>query len=192
MSTAPECSTIPAVVVEGYVEKGAWLELAGLKVYATGSPASSKAVVTIYDIFGPAPQTLQGADLMAAALSSLVIVPDLLNGYYMKSEWMQVSNEENDKAKAEFMKHAATLEAHSKKMLEVIQEGKEKWGSVKSWAALGLCWGGKVRFSALSYEIAINIIPGCCAELSRRNSIQGHGSSSPWVSFQFINSEVSP
>jgi hypothetical protein len=30
MSTAEACNTIPAVVVEGYVEKGTWIELAGL------------------------------------------------------------------------------------------------------------------------------------------------------------------
>jgi hypothetical protein len=36
----------------------------------------------VYDIFGPASQTLQGADGIATALGALVLVPDLLEGKY--------------------------------------------------------------------------------------------------------------
>lgn len=32
MATSEACNTIPAVVVEGYKEKGTWVELGGLKV----------------------------------------------------------------------------------------------------------------------------------------------------------------
>jgi len=28
--------------------------------------------------------------------------------------------------------------------LAVVEAGSEKWGSVKSWGAFGLCWGGKI------------------------------------------------
>jgi hypothetical protein len=31
MSTSEACSTIPAVVVDGYTEKGNWIEIGGLK-----------------------------------------------------------------------------------------------------------------------------------------------------------------
>lgn len=42
----------------------------------TGSPESKKAILHVYDIFGIMPQTLQGADRLAAALGILVIMPD--------------------------------------------------------------------------------------------------------------------
>lgn len=46
----------------------------------TGSQTSTKAIVDVSDIFGLAPQTLQGADLLAAALNALVLVPDFFKG----------------------------------------------------------------------------------------------------------------
>lgn len=54
----------------------------------TGNEKSSKAVVTIYDIFGIAPQTIQGADLLAAALDALVLMPDFFKGAGKKNEWV--------------------------------------------------------------------------------------------------------
>lgn len=143
MTTAAACATIPAVVVTGYAEKGEWIELAGLKTYVTGSPSSTKAIVDVYDIFGPAPQTLQGADLLATALGALVIVPDFFKGSYMKSEWMADSSEEVGKLKGAFMAVAGEFAAHSAKIGAVVAAGREKW-NIESWGALGLCWGGKV------------------------------------------------
>lgn len=144
MSTAEACNTIPAVVVEGYVEKGTWIELGGLKTYATGSQTSTKAIIDIYDIFGPAPQTLQGADLLASALHVLVIVPDFFRGSPAQNEWYSVQSEENEKKKTEFMGTARNFGAHAKTLLGLVEAAKEKWGSVESWGAFGLCWGGKV------------------------------------------------
>ncbi len=113
--TCEACRTIPPVVVEGYVEKGKWEIVGGLKtcmfrlpspcflffsslvtyfnptieptqltyqIDVTGPATATKALITVYDIFGPAPQTLQGADGLAIALGALVIVPDLLEGKY--------------------------------------------------------------------------------------------------------------
>ena len=52
----------------------------------TGNLSSKKALVDVYDIFGPAPQTLQGADALATALDVLVVVPDFFKGSPMLGE----------------------------------------------------------------------------------------------------------
>ena len=41
----------------------------------------------VYDIFGAANQTLQGADLLAAALNVVVLVPDFFKGEACQGEW---------------------------------------------------------------------------------------------------------
>jgi hypothetical protein len=52
----------------------------------TGNLQAKKALVDVYDIFGPAPQTLQGADALAKALDILVVVPDFFRGSPAQSE----------------------------------------------------------------------------------------------------------
>jgi hypothetical protein len=56
------------------------------QIDVTGNITSKKGLVDVYDIFGPAPQTLQGADALATALNSLVVVPDFFRGSYMEGE----------------------------------------------------------------------------------------------------------
>jgi dienelactone hydrolase len=53
----------------------------------TGPQTSTRALITIYDIFGIAPQTLQGADALATALNCLVIMPDFFEGGKAEGEW---------------------------------------------------------------------------------------------------------
>lgn len=105
--TCEACKTIPPIVVDGFVEKGKWVEVGGLKtckmIYplishlggdcqltestdVTGPAGAKKAIVDTYDIFGIVPQTLQGADALAAALEVLVFVPDFLKGDVAKGE----------------------------------------------------------------------------------------------------------
>lgn len=80
---------------------------------ATGLQASpTKAIIDIYDVFGPAPQTLQGADLLALALDALVIVPDFFKGKPAQNVWYTSQSEENEKAKAEFQKVSRDWEKH--------------------------------------------------------------------------------
>lgn len=164
MSTCEACNRIPAVVVEGYKEKGNWIQFSELKVCpypcththlypnsntepdVTGNQASAKAIVDVYDIFGAAPQTLQGADLIAAALDVLVLVPDFFKGSPMQNEWLANPTEENVKAKDDFRKGMAEFGRHVVTLLGVVKEAKGKWENVTSWGVLGLCWGGKASF----------------------------------------------
>jgi hypothetical protein len=52
----------------------------------TGNLSRKKALIDVYDIFGPAPQTLQGADALATALDILIVVPDFFKGSPMLGE----------------------------------------------------------------------------------------------------------
>ena len=96
------------------------------------------------DIFGLAPQTIQGADLLSAALGALVVVPDFFKGEPIQAAWFG-PGEENEKKKNAFMaKLPETFVSGSKELAAVIEDGKKKWPSIDSWGANGLCWGGKV------------------------------------------------
>ncbi|KAL5320510.1 hypothetical protein ACEPPN_011316 [Leptodophora sp. 'Broadleaf-Isolate-01'] len=141
--TCEACKSIPPVVAEGYIEKGQWEYIGGRKTYITGPSDSKKAILDIYDIFGITPQTIQGADALSAALGILVFVPDFLEGDYAKGEWFSNPTPENEKAKTELFSRAMAFEPHAKALLKFVEDTKTKW-AVEAWAALGLCWGGKV------------------------------------------------
>ena len=114
----------------------------------TGAETSTKAVVDIYDVFGPAPQTLQGADLLAAALNVLVLVPDFFKGEPAQHEWYVDQSEENKKKKEAFFERSRKFDESVAELLKVVEAAKKKWANVRSWGAFGLCWGGKVSASA--------------------------------------------
>ncbi|KAH7400065.1 hypothetical protein BKA64DRAFT_473931 [Cadophora sp. MPI-SDFR-AT-0126] len=137
------CKTIPPVVAEGYVEKGKWEDVGGLKTYITGPPDAKSAILDIYDIFGFAPQSIQGADALAAALGVLVFVPDFLEGDYAKGEWFTNTTPENEKLKGELFGRAMAFGPKIKLVAKFVECIKVKW-TVEKLGALGLCWGGKV------------------------------------------------
>ncbi|TVY33770.1 hypothetical protein LSUB1_G007982, partial [Lachnellula subtilissima] len=161
--TCEACKTIPPVVAEGYENKGSWGEVAGLKTYITGPPTATKALVALYvpptshsmpvslsspllyDVFGPAPQTLQGADALSAALNALVLVPDFFKGVKMEFSWYADDLSEESKAlKEAFSKFALDFPGFVPALKDVVAEGKGRWVGVEAWGAYGLCWGGKV------------------------------------------------
>jgi dienelactone hydrolase len=147
------------------------------------------------DIFGLAPQTIQGADLLAAALDALVILPDFFRGEPAQGEWF-AGGEENDKKKAAFMARVqSSFGANVKELLAVVDEGRKKWPSLQSWGANGLCWGGKVRFAtshvtlrprkmSLCWKLTLAADRGI--GIWRRYTFQSHRSSSPWVCIRSI------
>lgn len=98
----------------------------------------------IYDVFGPAPQTLQGADLLATALNVLVFVPDFFRGNPIKPEWFSDKSEEAQQAKAAWQKEHMKFNETVPDLYSVIDAAKAKYPSVESFGAVGLCWGGKV------------------------------------------------
>jgi dienelactone hydrolase len=107
----------------------------------TGSAASTSALLGVYDIFGFAPQTLQGADILATTLGARVVVPDFLNGRCAQGSWYApTASEVEKKEKGDFMGFVFRMENFVPKVKEVI-EGVER---VQKWGGYGLCWGGKV------------------------------------------------
>ncbi|KAM3084970.1 hypothetical protein ACMFMG_003413 [Clarireedia jacksonii] len=148
MATHKACNTIPPVKVADYEEKGTWETISGLPVYISGPSTPKTALMVIYDIFGTSPQTLQGADLLAAALAPLstaVIVPDFFQGKGAKAEWFAPDASEAAKAeKTDFMGKAYDYENWGKMTRDLVGEFGKRWDGVSGWASLGLCWGGKV------------------------------------------------
>ncbi|KAK7740566.1 hypothetical protein SLS53_005410 [Cytospora paraplurivora] len=92
------CKEIPPVS-ESYTEKGQYETFDGLKTYVTGPADATRAVIDIYDIFGFASQTLQGADRLAEHIGdALVLVPDLLEGSYAEHGWIPPDTPEKQEA----------------------------------------------------------------------------------------------
>jgi hypothetical protein len=78
------CCTAPPIVSD-YIPTGHTLTITGrddlpLSLYSTGPAAASKALICIYDIFGMAPNTLQGADVLAKLTGFRIVVPDFFRG----------------------------------------------------------------------------------------------------------------
>lgn len=105
-------------------------------------------MLIIYDVFGPAQQTLQGADRLAASLSATVLVPDFLQGSYAQDAWFGAEVSEEAKQQQQAFRQNSDPTKRVGLVFDVIKEyeqgeGKREGGRV--WAALGFCWGGKVR-----------------------------------------------
>ncbi|KAI1456265.1 alpha/beta-hydrolase [Annulohypoxylon moriforme] len=138
------CTEIPPVSSD-YTPKGTYETIAGLKTYVIGPESPQLAIIDIYDVFGPAPQTLQGADRLSASLNALVIVPDFFKGVYMQEAWMPPDTEEKKAAMEKFRDERAAIPQSVEKVLEVRKVAGEKWPSTGDrWGVFGLCWGGKI------------------------------------------------
>ncbi|KAM0174096.1 hypothetical protein ACHAPC_010137 [Botrytis cinerea] len=157
MATQNACNIIPPVTKIDYKTKVApkqrhpfyffIFKIRKSQPSVLGASNPTNALMVIYDIFGTAPQTLQGADLLAAALEPLntvVIVPDLFNGKKAQAEWFKDPSEEAKAAKAAFVESAYAIDKWEKLVGEVVADCGEKWDGIKAWACLGLCWGGKI------------------------------------------------
>ncbi|ETS76267.1 hypothetical protein PFICI_11654 [Pestalotiopsis fici W106-1] len=147
-STATEdaCAKLPPASSD-YKSKGSWDTIAGLNTYITGSPDARRAIIFIYDIFGPAPQTLQGADRLASTVGAVVLVPDFFEGVRAQPAWMPTDTEEKKAAFAQFRAERADIARAVDRLVAVRAAAGERWSAVDDeggWAVFGLCWGGKV------------------------------------------------
>ncbi|KAI0167705.1 dienelactone hydrolase family protein [Pestalotiopsis sp. NC0098] len=146
-ATRDACAELPPARSD-YQAKGSWDTIAGLKTYISGPSDARRGVVLIYDVFGPAPQTLQGADRLAAVIGdAVVLVPDFFEGVSAQPAWMPADTEAKKAAFAQFRADRADIPRAVDKLLEVRQEAGERWSGVDDeggWGVVGLCWGGKV------------------------------------------------
>ncbi|OTA66037.1 dienelactone hydrolase family protein [Hypoxylon sp. EC38] len=142
------CAQIPPVSSD-YNPKGTYETISGLKTYVIGPQSARKAIIDIYDVFGLAPQTLQGADRLSASLNALVIVPDFFGGVYVQPAWLPADTDEKKAAFAKFQSEQAAIPKNVEKLIEIRRAAGEKWPSVGDrWGVFGLCWGGKVAVLA--------------------------------------------
>ena len=114
----------------------------------TGNQASNKGIIDVYDIFGNAPQTFQGADMLAAGLDAVVIVPDFFQGDAIPPDLFPPDTDEKKQIAAKFLENQANIPRNTDVLLQTAAEAKRQWPSVAKWGAFGLCWGGKVAVLA--------------------------------------------
>lgn len=117
-----------------------------------GSTSSKSGIVVIYDVFGFYPQTLQGADLLAAQTGAVTFVPDVLENKYALKAWFPPDNEEKRNALQTFLKGCAVPPLILPKVNAWLAEAKSKYPSVEKWGILGLCWGGKASITVAVEE----------------------------------------
>ncbi|KAJ6519444.1 Alpha/Beta hydrolase protein [Mycena sanguinolenta] len=147
-NTNAACCSIPPVQSE-YTPKGTFKSVGDFKkVYVTGGP-SDNAIVCVYDIFGYFPQTQQGADIISAALKTVVYMPDFFEppgkGPFPAADFPPTTDE-GKKALQEFFGGTANPGEAVKKLTAFAQALKA--GGAKKVGAYGFCWGGKVTLSA--------------------------------------------
>ncbi|KAI8916591.1 Alpha/Beta hydrolase protein [Powellomyces hirtus] len=140
------CCSIPPVVATDYTPKGTYEEIVGIKSYTVGPKDAKHVIVAVYDIFGFASQTQQGADLLAT-LGFRVIMPDLFRGKPFPVERMTPTGSEAEQkalmadignfigTTGNFQERIPELQALSSALRSA---GAEKVG------VYGLCWGGKL------------------------------------------------
>lgn len=137
-------SEIPPVVTGDYTPSGIYETHHGHKTYVTGTRDAKSAVVIVYDIFGFFPQTIQGADIIAAQLDALVVMPDFFHGEGADISAFPPDTEEKKSKLAQFFQTKADLTKNVTTVNEIVGELKQTFPSAKRWAVVGFCWGGKI------------------------------------------------
>ncbi|EGD94076.1 dienelactone hydrolase [Trichophyton tonsurans CBS 112818] len=172
MSTMPAthghneaCCNIPPVITSGYVPKGSYEELGGLKTYVTGASDATKGIVAVFDIFGYVDQTVQGADILGASSGSKykVFMPDWFKGNPCPTEWYPPDTEQKQKDLGAWFGNNAP-HGVADALPGYVEALKAANPSIESWALIGYCWGGKVTELVTSrdsnpFSIAAGIHP---------------------------------
>ncbi|RMZ76159.1 hypothetical protein DV738_g5121, partial [Chaetothyriales sp. CBS 135597] len=140
--------SLPAIVSEGYEPKGKYIELDGLKTYVTGPSDADTAVFLIFDIFGFFPQTLQGADILAApdnkGRRKQVFIPDFWEGDPADISWLPPDTEEKKEAFNSWFGTKASPPKHLPRVPGLLDAAEKLNPKIKSWGMVGYCWGGKM------------------------------------------------
>jgi len=135
-------------VAKGYETKGKYIQVDGLKTYATGDSSAKHGIFVVFDIFGFFSQTLQGADILAYGDKEKpyrVFMPDLFDGQPAADiSWYPPDTEEKGKKLGEFFSTTAAPPKTVARVPKVLDELKKENPSITSWGIVGYCWGGKI------------------------------------------------
>jgi dienelactone hydrolase len=112
----------------------------------TGPKDADTAILSIYDIFGFFPQTLQGADILAYSNKQKqcqVIIPDFFEGKPCDPEWYPPTDADKQ---AKLGAWFATVDPPKQlpKVQGFLAEAEKLNPNIKSWGVIGYCWGGKM------------------------------------------------
>ncbi|KAF1982762.1 alpha/beta-hydrolase [Aulographum hederae CBS 113979] len=162
------CCSIPPVIGTNYEPKGEYTTLNGLKTYVTGPTSATCALLSIYDIFGFFPQTLQGADLLASAGPYRVFLPDFFEGKPCNIEWYPPTTEEKKTALYAWFGEKGSFDAGREKVPGIISEANAMSpdaGKFEKWGVLGYCWGGHLATVIAGgeetvFSAAVQVHPG--------------------------------
>lgn len=105
----------------------------------TGSETATTGILLIYDIFGFASQTLQGADILATSDKHheyKVFIPDFLLGEYAQKEWF--ANDEGKKVHLPnwFKSHGPPTAI--KQMPDTLNSLNESYNKIDKWGCIGV------------------------------------------------------
>jgi len=141
------CCSVPPVVADGYQQKGEYIQVEGMKTYATGPKNAKTGILVIYDIFGFFPQTIQGADILATSDKERqyqVFIPDFFDGKPVPIEWYPPDTKEKGEKLGEFFQTSAAPPKTLERIPKVLKQIQSERPEIKDWAVLGFCWGGKI------------------------------------------------
>ncbi|BFZ56866.1 hypothetical protein PYCC9005_003915 [Savitreella phatthalungensis] len=141
-NTNKACCSIPPVKSD-YQPKGDYEEYAGLKTYVTGDRNSKNVIVIIYDIFGFAPQTQQGADILGDQ-GFLVFMPDFFKGSPLPQSLYPPKTDEDKQKVQDFFAGPAAPPSNLTALSEFAAASSKKYTQVRNHGILGFCWGGKI------------------------------------------------
>ncbi|KAK3944674.1 dienelactone hydrolase family protein [Diplogelasinospora grovesii] len=156
------CMQLPPVTATGYTPQGRYEDVAGIHTYVVGPENPTRVIVLVYDIFGMAPQTLQGADRLSAHLTAaapapsvggtLVLVPDFFGGAENAAQAAWFPPDDDDAKKAaiqKFMSERANFPVVVRQLLDVRRVIGEKYPAADEHVGVfGLCFGGKIAVLA--------------------------------------------
>ncbi|KAF2770653.1 hypothetical protein EJ03DRAFT_342684 [Teratosphaeria nubilosa] len=123
---------IPPVLPDKYDPKGTYEQLGGI----AGPSTASKGLISIFDPFGFASRTMQGADILAFGHKNRgvnVFVPDWFVGFPVPSG-----------CQVERIVRAHTTQDVAARLPNYAHTLQVAYPSITSWGIHGYCWGGKV------------------------------------------------
>ncbi|KAF2425266.1 hypothetical protein EJ08DRAFT_689420 [Tothia fuscella] len=142
------CRTAPPEAPQ-YEQQGKFIEENGMKIYETGSEDASQAILLIYDVFGMFPQTIRGADILAAKTAEVsgkktkVFMPDFFPEPADITQYPPDTPEKVEYINNFFNQHASP-KTIIPKIPGLMKSMAEKTSTIQSWGIHGHCWGGKI------------------------------------------------